>query len=132
MTAIVYACTHVAKHTQVDDFETGCDAKLHCNMSERCGVATTTFQGLIEALNKRFWLAIDDLWIGNQVEDGVTRVGFSRLEDGDSNVPSQPRCRSGRGKLTLYLADYDFAIEKRAVEPIALDEIRAEGVKFHR
>ena len=128
----VYACTFVEKSAEEDHFENGCDpSTLVCLMHERCSIQADTLPGLLKSLGKQFCLEIDDVFVSH--DDGeINRIGFNRLEDEEGNEPTaDQKQRWEQGDLTLYLADYDFLIEKRTVEPIHLEDFTGSGIKFH-
>lgn len=128
----IYACTFVEKCAVEDHFENGCDPRTQvCLMHERCNVEADSLPALVQALEKRFCLDIDDVFVPD--EDGeITRIGYNRVEDeeGDEHTEEQKR-RWRIGNEKLYLADYHFLVEKRTVEPIRLAEIAGSGIRFH-
>jgi hypothetical protein len=133
--ATVYACTHVEKRAQVDSYESGCDPTTTvCVMNERCNIQSPTLPGLIKAIGDNFYISMDDVWIADDDENGdIDRIGFNRLEDVDGSEPdANERAKWEKGELVLYLADYDFSIEKREVVPVRLEEFTANNIKFHQ
>jgi hypothetical protein len=124
----LYACTHVAKDVEIDNFERGCDpATRACIMAERMNVTSGTLPGLLEAIAERLGLDLDDVWVP---EETLTYIGYNRLENGDGDEPTkEAQRRWKKGKETLYLADYYFAIERRTVEPVSREEFA--GIKHH-
>jgi hypothetical protein len=130
---MVYACTHVEKCAEKDHFESGCDLRSRvCVLHERCNVQADTLPGLLKALGKHFYVDIDDVFVPDDDNGDITRIGYNRLENEDGDEPSQEQQRRWKaGKENLYLADYDFLIEKRTVEPIRMEEFQAAGIKSH-
>ncbi len=130
----IYACTHVEKCAEKDDYENGCDPSTQvCVMHERCNVQADTLPGLLKVLGKQLYLDIDDVFVPDDDDNGdITRIGFNRLEneDGDEPTADQER-RWKQGEITLYLADHYFLIEKRYVSPIRLEEFPSNGIRFH-
>lgn len=88
---------------------------------------------MLKALGKQLYLDIDDVFVPDDDDNGnITRIGFNRLENEDGDEPSQEQQRRWkRGEMTLYLADYNFLIEKRNVSPIRLEEFQANGIRVH-
>lgn len=129
----VYACTHVTKHTEVDDSERGCDPDTYqCQFSNPCDVTSDTLAGLVGALEERFGLALDDLFLPEEGRGLVTRFGFSRLENDQGDPPEDDEVSRWRaGGLVLYVASYDFEVEHRAVSAIEEEEFMLAGIKFH-
>ena len=130
----VYACPFVEKASEEDRFESGCDTDTRvCIMHERCSIQADTLPGLLKSLGKHFGLDIDDVFVPDDDDSGnIARIGFNRLENEEGDEPStDQKQRWEQGDVTLYLADYDFIIEKRTVEPIHLEEFTGSGIKFH-
>lgn len=132
--SMVYACTHVSIMSQVDDYEKGCNPNtLICVMAEKANIESDTLAGLVEKIGNEYGLEINDLWIPD--DDGnklIDRIGFSRMEDADGCDVSEQELNDWRaGKLTLYLADYDFRIEKREVSPVPLQEFIEAKIKYY-
>lgn len=130
----IYACTHVEKCAEKDDYENGCDPSTQvCVMHEHCNVLADSLPGLLTALGKQFYLDIDDVFVPDDDDNGIiTRIGYNRLENEDGDKPNQEQERRWKqGETTLYLADYGFLIEKRNVSPIRLEEFPANGIRFH-
>jgi hypothetical protein len=134
MDGIVYACTFVEKCVEVDSFAEGCQPdSRQCLMADSVNVVSDTLTGLVEKIGDTDGLDMDDLFIpGAGDEEHVTGVGYNRMEDADGNEPSKAQIRQWkRGRATLYLADYYFAIERRTVTPIAFAEFAASQIKTH-
>ena len=93
----IYACTHVEKCAEKDDYENGCDPSTQvCVMHERCNVLADSLPGLLTALGKQFYLDIDDVFVPDDDDNGIiTRIGYNRLENEDGDKPN--RNRSGAG-----------------------------------
>lgn len=130
---IQYICTHAFKIRCVDDYETGADLQHSHEFSERPDVEAPTLAGLIQALGERYGLKIDDVWFpADEMTETETRIGFNRLENESGGEPRESTIeRWKRGEVTLYLADYDFRIQRREVAAVSLDEIKAAGLKYH-
>jgi hypothetical protein len=126
----VYACTFVEKCANRDNLKTGMDPKNEfCVFRESCSLTAETLPGLLEALEKRFYMKIDDVFLPTE-EDTVSLIGFNRLETGDGEKPSEQEIAAWKkGKGTLYLADYSFSIEKRQVGEVPREEFA--GIKHH-
>ena len=79
---------------------------------------STDLSPLYPAADKKIgevWaLDIQDLFIPD--DDGtVNRIGFNQLENGHGETPTkQQEERWKEGRVVLYLANYDFLIEKRS------------------
>jgi len=134
MSETIYACTHIGKHAEEDSFSGGCQPDTRvCVMCERCHITADSLPGLIEAIGEAWCLDMDDVWVPQ--DDGkVNRISYNRLEypDGQQLNGSDPYYEQWKkGEVKAFLADYDFAIEKRSVEPIPFDEFKENGIKFH-
>ena len=126
-----YACTYFSKEAEEDQFEHGCVGGRHGVMAEACNIASATLPGLLKALGDHYGLDLDDVWPPG--EDGTEgRMAYNRLETDDGDVPDTSEMMAWkRGELRLWLADYDFTIEKRQVSPIPRAEFDAAGIKYH-
>ena len=129
---IFFASVYIEKRVEIDDFEKGCDPNTtRIIIAEPCHVTAKTLPELIEKLGKAWGLEMDDIFVSD--DDGeVNSIVFSRLEDGDSNPPTKRQEAAWKeGKVTLFLADYTFAIEKRTVESIKLADFVSAGITTH-
>jgi hypothetical protein len=129
-----YACTHIEKRVEEDNYESGFCGAGTCTMSENINIVAPTLPGLIERLGEVYGLDIDDVWWpGDEADnDDNTRIGFNRLEDEECDTPDKRQIELWKeGKLRLWLADYDMMIEKRVVCPVTLDEFKAANIKTH-
>lgn len=128
----VYACTFVEKTAEEDDFERGCIGKRSCIIADDVNIESDTLKGLIAACGERYGLDIDDVFLPDDDNGIVNGFGFNRLEDGDSNEPTErQKALWKERKLTLYLADYYFAVEARCVLPLTVAEFKASGIASH-
>ena len=132
---IQFACVHVEKNVQHDDYKRGCSGRFTTILCERVNIVAESLPELFKAIGERYGLDIDDLWIpADEIgpDDDTTRVGFNRLETDDSSEPDKRELAQWkRGGLKLWLADYEFLIQRRIVAAISLDEIKAAGLKYH-
>jgi hypothetical protein len=128
---VIYACTYVEKRVEVDVYETGCQGESRLILSQKEDIQSGSLEDLIERLRLVYGLAMDDLFVPD--ENGkIFRIGFNRLEEEDGNEPTESELELWkRGKEWLYLADYDFLVEKRVVSPINVEEFVAAGIKIH-
>lgn len=127
-----YVCTFVEKRVEKDDYEKGCDGSARTVMQDRVNLRSDTLGGLIDVIRDYYGLALDDLFIPGEDDEPVTRFGFNRLEDADGNPPTKSEEAHWRkGKYTLYLADYDFIVERRETSPIDPAEFAALGITTH-
>ncbi len=131
----VYACTHVSKRVEKDFFETGCDpGSGHFTMDEHSDVTGLDMAELLSKLGDRYGLDIDDVWIADEQPEleGVSRIGYNRLECDDGTPPDRHEEYEWRHdqRRYLWLADYDFMVEKRTVEHVPIGEIMGV-VKTH-
>ena len=133
MPKTVYACNWVEKTAEVDNYEKGCDPDTHvCVMSEGADITADSLKGLVEAIGKSYYLDIDDVFIPGDEDEPVTRIGFNRTETVDGDEPTKHELSAWKkGKLTLYLADYHFGIEKRTIESVSQAEFVQAGIKTH-
>jgi len=134
MSDIRYACTQVEKRAEVDSYEDGCDPTTSkCIIWESVNFSSPTLEGLFRRLGEHYYIDIDDLWLADDDDDGtISRVGFNQMETRDGYKASEQELAEWKeGKLTLYLCDYDFLIEKRTVEPIRQEEFSLAGLKTH-
>lgn len=128
----VYACTSIKKRVEDDSYEHGADPdSQRCVMFENVNMAASSLSVLIKVIGERLGLEIDDVWFPG-VGDDDTRISFNRLENDDGDEPTEGEMEDFRaGKRKLYLADYDFLIEKRETSPVTLEEFQAAGIKTH-
>jgi hypothetical protein len=126
-----YACTFIEKRAEVSEYNKGCQGKPQTIVHEPCNVTAPTLALLVKKIGDKFALAMDDLFLPD--EDGETnRIGFNQFEDVNGNTLSERDTEEWKaGRLTVYLCDYDFAIEKRTVAPIKSEEFKAAGIKTH-
>jgi hypothetical protein len=104
----MFCCTHVEKCVTVDHFE------------KDVFIRAETLPQLINKLNARYGLDIDSLWVG-AIEDG--RMSFNRQENGLGWSPTDDQIeRWKRGELQMWLADWDFCIEKFITQPITHED----------
>jgi len=123
-TKTVYACVHAMKMATVDHFETGCEAAGRYVMSDTVNITAETLPELVKKIGDRYGLEVDYAFLN------PGRFSFNRLEDAEGYPPSDSeRKRWERGKLTLYLADYDFSIEKRTVCDVPPAEFDTLGIQ---
>ena len=129
----IYVCTSYMKTRQKDHYETGCDY----NTTEHCGggqlrVSADTLPQLLEYLAEVCEIRgekIDDVWLPGE---GSKRLCWNRQETARGTQPSPATMEKfERGEVVLYLADYDFIVEKRVVSAIDEAELTAAGIKFH-
>lgn len=137
---IQYACTYLVKAIQRDDFEKGCVGKHEMTFSGPMHVMAPTLTQLLQAIGKELNLALDNVYLfgavdeegGEEIPDTVARISYNRLETAEGYVPlSREVARWRRGETILWLADYDFMIERRDVTPIDREEFVKSGIKFH-
>jgi hypothetical protein len=116
----MFCCTHVEKCVTVDHFETGCELKRRCVMDENVFIRAETLPELINKLNARYSLDIDSLWVG-AIEDG--RIGFNRMENAHGHEPEPYEVEAWKkGNRQMWLADWDFCIEKFITQPITHED----------
>jgi len=127
-----YACTFIEKEVEDDSYENGIDpTSRRCLLNERVNIEAESFGELVQKLGDYLGMTIDDLFI-NEEQEFIEWFGFNRLENADSDEPTEREMDEFRaGKRDLYAADYTFHVEKREVSAIAVDEIRAAGLKTH-
>ena len=134
-TNTVYACIHIEKDAEKDSYEHGVDPKSRTGIySDAVNILARDLPGLIKAIGDHCGMEIDDVWFpGGDPGDEDTRISFNRLEDDDGDEPSKSDMEEFKaGKRTLWLADYDFLIEKRVTCPVTLEEFKAAGIKTHQ
>jgi hypothetical protein len=125
----VFACAFIEKRAQEDDFHHGCDPDtLVTTMLERVNITAPSIPELIQKIGTTYCLDLDDVWIDD--DGGVGRIGYNRLELANCDEPDERQLDQWkRGKLTLYLVDFDFAIEQRHVGAVPVEAF--QGVKHH-
>ena len=125
----VVACTFIEKRAQEDDFDHGCNPDtLVVTMHEPVNITAPSIAELLQKIGTTYCLDLDDVWIDD--EDGVTRLGFNRLESANCDEPTERQLEQWkRGKLTLYLVDFDFSVERRHVGVVPVEAF--QGVKHH-
>ena len=126
----VFACTFVEKRAQEDNFANGCDLDtLVVTMQEPVNITAPSLPELLQQIGKTYCLDLDDVWIDDN-EDGVSGISFNRFELADCDEPDERQIELWKqGKLTLYLVDFDFAIEQRQVASVPVAAF--QEVKFH-
>ena len=126
----VFACTFIEKRAQEDDFDHGCDPDtLVVTMQERVNITAPSLSELLQQIGKTYCLDLDDVWIDEQ--DGVSRVRCNRLELANCDEPDKRQLGLWKlGKLTLFLVDFDFAIEQRHVGAVPVDAF--QNVEHHK
>jgi len=126
----VFACTFIEKRAQEDDFDHGCDPDtLVVTMHERVNITALSLPELLQQIGRTYCLDLDDVWIEDDT-DGVRRISYNRLELANCDEPDKRQLEQWkRGKLTLYLVDFDFCIEQRQVEAVPVDAFR--DLKHH-
>ena len=130
MSKTVYAATWVEKLASAWSAEDGASAESRCIIDKRLNITAPTLKGLIEAISKEFFMEIEEISLGEE-HDGVRYINFSREETGDSGEPTEAEARLWEeGKLTLFLCDYSFTVEKRTVGPIGRKEFEEAGLKI--
>ncbi len=129
----IYACTFVDKTAEVDDFEQGClPGTATCVLAELCHIRADTLAGLIKRIGEHFGLDIDDVFLPEADDEGISHMGFNRLENADGYEPTQAQEAAWkRGQEKLYQADYLFVIEKMQLLKIDDAEFDAAGIKHH-
>ncbi|WP_437230170.1 hypothetical protein SH661x_001818 [Planctomicrobium sp. SH661] len=120
-----FACVHAEKRAEIDHYETGCDPESgRYVLSQRENITAGTLPALIQRIGDYFGLSID------YVSAGPGRIEYNRLETADGEAPTdRQRASWEAGRLTLYLADYSFRIERRTVRELEradLDGIECE------
>lgn len=124
----MFVCTHVEKRVTVDNWQNGCDVDSRCVMLDAIDIAADSMQALILAIGEQFDLALETVWIP---EFPAGRIGYNRLETETGGVPTAAEMEAWKhGKEALYLADYDFLIERRETSDV--DESEFAGVAFHQ
>ena len=125
----VFACTFIEKRAQEDDFDHGCDPDtLVVTMQERVNITAPSLPELLQQIGRTYCLDLDHVWIDD--EDGVSRISYKRLELASCDEPDKRQLGLWkRGKLTLFLVDFDFAIEQRYVGAVPVEAFR--NVKHH-
>ena len=125
----VFACTFIEKRAQEDNFDHGCDPDtLVVTMQERVNITAPSIAELLQKIGTTYCLDLDDVWIDD--EGGVTRLGFNRLELANCDEPTERQLEQWkRGKLTVYLVDFDFAVEQRQVCAVLAGAF--QNVKHH-
>ncbi|NLS97525.1 MAG: hypothetical protein GXX96_35750 [Planctomycetaceae bacterium] len=128
----VFACTFIEKRAQEDDFSHGCDPDtLVVTMQERVSITAPSLPELLQQIGRTYCLDLDDVWIDDDDTDGVRRISYNRLELANCDEPDKRQLGLWkRGKLTLYLVDFDFCIEQRQVCAVPVDAF--QNVKHHR
>ena len=126
----VFACTFIEKRAQEDDFDHGCDPDtLVVTMQERVNITAPSLPELLQQIGRTYCLDLDHVWIDD--EDGVSRISYKRLELANCDEPDKRQLGLWkRGKLTLFLVDFDFAIEQRHVGAVPVEAFRS--VKHHK
>jgi hypothetical protein len=121
----VYACVHAMKMAAVDHFETGCETAGTYVMSDAVNITAETLPKLVKTIGDRYGLEIDYAFLN------PGRFSFNRLENAEGFPPSDSeRKQWEQGKLTLYLADYDFSIEKRTICDVPSAEFDTLGIQI--
>jgi len=126
-----YACIYVEKDVEKDNFEHGCVGERCCVLAESCNIIADTIPHLLAALEERYCLDIDDVWLPgeNGEESGI---GYNRLETDASEEPSSAEKEAWkRGELPLWIADYRFYVERCEVSQIPRQEFIDAGIKYH-
>ena len=131
MEAAVFACTFIEKRAQEDDFANGCDPDtLVTTMLERVNITAPSIRELLQKIGTTYCLDLDDVWINNDDGSGAGRISYNRLELADCGEPTERQLELWkRGKLTLYLVDFDFSVEQRHVGAVPMEAF--EGIKHH-
>lgn len=133
-TETVYACTSVEKLASDWDPTEGASTHSRTILCQRSNITSDSLVGLVEAIGQHYFLDLDDLWIpDNDEEPGqINTIGYNRVETVDSDEPTTQETEQWkRGELKLYLCDYSFAIEKRTVAMVGLEEFDLAGIKHH-
>lgn len=129
---IVYAATFVDKEIETDDYDRGCIGPRSCVWHERLNVQAPSLAELIAKLSEKLDLDIDDIFIPSDESEEVDRIGYNRLENEEGYEPTAQEKKAWKlGKVTLYLADYTFAIEKYETLPIKAEEFATAGITTH-
>lgn len=129
---ILYACTHITKDVAVDHFVTGAEVKQTCVLDQRCNITGRSLTELLAALGEVYCLTIDDVFIADQGAGRVDWISFNRMENADGAEPTEGQLAAWkRGEVTLYLADYSFAIEKRVVAGVPKGDFEFYRIKTH-
>jgi hypothetical protein len=125
----VFACTLIEKRAQEDDFDHGCDPDtLITTMQQAVNITAPSLPELLQQIGKTYCLDLDDVWIDEG--NGVSRIRYNRLELANCDEPDERQLELWkRGKLTLYLVDFDFAIEQRHVGAVPVEAF--QNVKHH-
>lgn len=130
----LFACTFIEKRAQEDDFDHGCDSDtLVVTMQERVNITAPSLPELLQQIGTTYCLDLDDVWLddgNNGGNDGVSRVSYNRLELANCDEPDKRQLALWkRGKLTLYLVDFDFSVEQRYVGAVPGEAF--QSVKHH-
>lgn len=129
----VFACTFIEKRSQEDDFDHGCDPDtLVVTMQERVNITAPSLSELLQQIGRTYFLDLDNVWIDDDDDgDGISRISYNRLELANCDEPNKRQLGLWRrGKLKLFLVDFDFAIEQRYVGAVPVDTF--QNVKHHR
>jgi hypothetical protein len=131
MSSTEYVCTHAEKRKEVDDFEHGCDPNTSQFVwEENPDIKADSLPALVDEMKRYFDIKLDDIWLPVEGDEDVTRIGYNQLETNKGKPPTKKQVTEWQaGRLKLWLADYDFLIEKRSGVP--QEEFRDAGIKFH-
>jgi hypothetical protein len=126
----VFACTHITKDATEDNFETGCDMKRTCVMSERVNFTASTMENLVKGICDQYGLEFpDNVWhdADHDMSQCIDVIAWNRHETATGDTPTAEQLdRWKRGEMILYVADYTCCVEKRRVEPV--DTYDMEGL----
>ncbi len=123
----MFLLTHVEKCVTVDHYETGCEMERRCVMAENAAIRAETIQALTRKISERYGVELDDIWVG-AIDEG--RISFNRTENADGNPPSEAELAKWKlDKLTLWIADYDFCVDKYNPQPLTMADFA--GMKTH-